>query len=109
MSDAEIKIEWFGDKVEAKVIDAAMLGLKKGAEAILGEAKKQVPVDTGTLMRSGTVEENEGEKSFTISFNTPYAMRQHEHHSSKSKYLERPFLENKPKLQGLVDRELKKL
>ncbi|KKQ09687.1 MAG: hypothetical protein US20_C0005G0007 [Candidatus Pacebacteria bacterium GW2011_GWF1_36_5] len=104
---ADVEINWFGEKVETEVLKAAIRGLKKCGEAILGEAKKQAPVDIGTLERSGTV--NEISEGVEISFNTPYALKQHEIHKSKAKYLERPFNQHKVKAQGFVNRELNKL
>jgi hypothetical protein len=105
----EIDIKWNTEEFENKAFEAGMTGLKKISEVILGEAKKIVPLDTGTLMRSGTVEAKPEDKSVITSFNTPYALKQHEAHKSKSKYLERPFLELKDKAQDFVNRELNKL
>lgn len=129
---AEIEIQWFTDKVEQEVNKAGMRGLKKWAEATVGVMKNAAPNKTGTLMRSITVSEGGipdpelvyqkainkqetelnnpigNENSVYITANTPYALRQHETNKTKSKYLERPFLQYKDKAQGYVDRELKK-
>lgn len=136
MSDFDIEVKWFDDKVTPEIIDKSMTGLQKWGEAIVGEAKKQTPVLTGTLMRSITVtrgglpssnnvyqeaKSTTGDKSVVInqsqgeelavyiSANTPYARRQHEEHSSKAKYLERPFMQYKDKAKILIEKELKKL
>ncbi len=120
--------------------EAGLKALRTGAEAILTEAIDETPIDTGTLRRSGTVTVGalpdgaqvyeaaesgsemknafpgpEGkEKAVYISFNTPYARRQHEelgyNHplGGKAKYLEDPFNRNKKKVLKYADEQIKK-
>ena len=130
-------------KTKEAVIVAETAGLKAlrtGAEAILTEAIDEAPVDTGTLRRSGTVtvgklpdgaqvyEAAESgsdmkdafpgpvgkEKAVYISFNTPYARRQHEElgynhpRGGKAKYLEDPFNRNKKKVLKYADKQIRK-
>lgn len=68
-------------------------GVRQAAQMILTESQKQVPLDTGALLRSGTVEAD-GLQA-TISYDTPYAARWHEQQANfqrgrKRKYLEDP-------------------
>jgi len=120
--------------------DAGLKALRTGAEAILTEAIDETPIDTGTLRRSGTVTVGglpdwaqvyeaaesgsemkdafpgqEGkEKAVYISFNTPYARRQHEElgynhpRGGKAKYLEDPFNRNKEKVLKYADKQIRK-
>ena len=120
--------------------DAALKALRTGAEAILTEAIDEAPIDTGTLRRSGTVtvgglpdgaqvykaaesgtemkdafpDKIGKEKTVYISFNTPYALRQHEEldyehpRGGKAKYLEDTFNRNKQKVLKYVDLQVKK-
>jgi hypothetical protein len=120
--------------------EAGLKALRTGAEAILTEAIDETPIDTGTLRRSGTVTVGalpdmtqvyeaaeagsemknafpgpEGkEKAVYISFNTPYARRQHEelgyNHplGGKAKYLEDPFNRNKKKVLKYADEQIRK-
>ena len=120
--------------------EAGLKALRTGAEAILTEAIDETPIDTGTLRRSGTVTVGglpdgaqvyeaaesgrdmkdafpgpEGkEKAVYISFNTPYARRQHEelgyNHplGGKAKYLEDPFNRNKDKVLKYAAKQVKK-
>ena len=120
--------------------EAGLKALRTGAEAILTEAIDETPIDTGTLRRSGTVTVgglpdgaqvyeaaesgsnmkdafpgSEGkEKAVYISFNTPYARRQHEelgyNHplGGKAKYLEDPFNRNKKKVLQYAEKQVKK-
>ena len=120
--------------------EAGLKALCEGAEAILTEAIDETPIETGTLRRSGTVtvgalpdseqayeaaeagtdqkdafkKETGKEKAVYVSFNTPYARRQHEElewehfKGGKAKYLEDPFNRLKGKVRRLVDAAVKK-
>ena len=120
--------------------EAGLKALRTGAEAILTEAIDETPIETGTLRRSGTVTVGglpdgaqvyeaaesgsdmkdafpgpEGkEKAVYISFNTPYARRQHEelgyNHplGGKAKYLEDPFNRNNKKVLKYADKQIRK-
>jgi hypothetical protein len=132
------RVKWYGKQVERVATEAAMKALVTGGEAILTDAIKEAPVDTGTLRRSGTVTkgglpdakqvyeeaqagneqkqaQNKGkEQAVYVSFNTPYARRQHEElewehlKGGKAKYLEDPFNRLKSKVRKLVDASVKK-
>ncbi len=96
---------WSGDllanlsRIEAKVQRAALRGVTLGAEHVLGEAVKLVPLEEGTLSRSGkTSAQMQGDTAVAaVSFDTPYAIRQHEelgyrHDAGRqAKYLEQPL------------------
>ena len=120
--------------------EAGLKALRTGAEAILTEAIDETPFESGTLRRSGTVtvgglpdgagvfEAAEAgnemkdafpdpvgkEKSVYISFNTPYARRQHEEldynhpRGGKAKYLEDPFNRLKTKVVKMAELRIKK-
>ena len=72
---------------------AVACALYDEAVKIMDKSQKLVPVDTGKLKGSALVKPpktlNRPESS--LSYNTAYALRQHEEHSSKSKYLEKPI------------------
>lgn len=59
-------------------------------------SKQQVPLDTGTLMNSCAVSVNDDGSEGTVSYDTPYAVEQHENRrynhqrGRKAKYLEDP-------------------
>jgi hypothetical protein len=69
-------------------------------EHVLGGAVEIVPIEEGTLGRSGQIStETQGQTGVgAVSFNTSYAVRQHEeldyHHDQgrSAKYLEQPLL-----------------
>ena len=65
------------------------------------ESAEQVPVDTHNLQRS-RVAEMTSEYTGEVSYNTPYALKQHEnlfywHTQGKAKYLEDPLNANREK------------
>ncbi len=129
--------KWYGEKVLRIVEQAALEGLRDGAEHILTVAIDRTPLDTGTLRRSGTVtvgglpdaadvykkaadkqemkkafkEPVGSEKTVYISFNTPYAVRQHEdlnlsHKDGQAKYLESAYLQEIGKVLQMVGRRI---
>jgi hypothetical protein len=58
--------------------DNALEGLFIAAEHILGVANEQVPFEEGDLAASGGVSQDESTTQTAISYNTDYAVRQHE-------------------------------
>jgi hypothetical protein len=105
---------WRGAAAKNTARVASMKALHDGAEAILTESQDEVPHDTGTLQRSGTVTYALREDAVYISYNTPYARRQHEdltfrhEEGRKAKYLEDPYNRNVVKVKKLVDLRVKK-
>lgn len=99
---------------EEEIIQAALKGQKKLAANILGESQKLVPVDTGTLQRSGHITTDTGLNITTISYDTPYARKQHEDPTlnhpkgGQAKYLEQPFNEKAGEFENFVLTEVYK-
>ena len=83
---------------------------------VLAEAKRQVPWEEGTLSRSAVRETKwVGDKCVsTVSFNTPYAARQHEERNwvhprrGKAKYLEDPVKQITPKIRGRLSEAMRR-
>lgn len=57
---------------------SANRGVALAAEHLLGESNKNVPHEEGTLERSGTVSTDPANFTAAVSYDTPYAARQHE-------------------------------
>lgn len=101
--------------LEEEIKKGALKGLKITAQNILGESQKLVPVDTGTLQKSGSVKLNSETLTAQISYNTPYALKQHEDatlnhpNGGEAKYLERPFNEKAGELEVNVGNEINKI
>jgi hypothetical protein len=60
------------------VRDAANRGAAIAAEHVLGEAIKTIPIEEGTLKRSGFTATDPKNLRAAVSFDTPYAVRVHE-------------------------------
>lgn len=105
---ASAQVRWRGQFASAAVRLAATSGLRKAAEFISGESAKEVPIQEGTLSRSRRVTVDGGRMMATISYDTPYAVRQHEDMSlshpggRKAKYLEDPLLRNREKVREFL-------
>jgi len=107
-------VKWYGEKAKAAERAGAARGLYLWAEHVLEEAVRIVPLQEGTLMRSGVASVDAGQLSAAVSFSTPYAIVQHEGldfqhpRGRQSKYLESPALASKAKGTALVAREIKR-
>jgi len=103
---------WRAEEFERIFRAAAMEGLSQAAEAVLAEAQERAPVETGTLRRSGTVTDAPHEMAVYVSFNTPYALRQHEElryqhpNGGEAKYLENALTDKAPQIPGYVKRRV---
>lgn len=89
---------WQGRAWFARTRAAAQHGVQLGLEHVLAEANKLVPLDEGTLERSGKVTmDSSGKPAGAVSYDTVYAVRQHEELTWKhlpgrsAKYLEIPM------------------
>ncbi|QIK82988.1 hypothetical protein [Sanguibacter sp. HDW7] len=86
---------------KAALRTAAAAGLKVGAEVVLAESRKVVPIEEATLSRSGATDVDEATLTASVSYDTPYAVRQHEEldyrhdEGRQAKYLEGPLLEHR--------------
>lgn len=92
----------FSDRLK-NIQNYAPKAIKDVSFDLLGKSVALAPVDTGDLRGSGKVDFSNGGLNSEVSFNTPYALRQHEELSynhpqgGQAKYLEEPFNKNKSK------------
>jgi hypothetical protein len=92
----------------------AIRGVRLGAEHLLQVARARVPIEEGTLERSGVVSVDEGSVTAAVSFDQPYAVRQHEemdyrHDSGReAKYLERPLHEENGTITDIIAAEVRR-
>lgn len=95
---------------EQVIRGAAERGVGLATEHVLGEAKKIVPHETGVLERSGraSTEHLRTNARGAVSFDTPYAVKQHENthyrhkQGRKAKYLESALNANKSKINAII-------
>lgn len=92
--------------------DKAEHAMLAGAELLLDESNRKVPLETGTLERSGNAAAQGYEAA--VGYNTPYAVRQHEEvgyaHKGKgeAKYLENAMHNNKAQILGAIGDEIRR-
>lgn len=92
----DVRVRWQGNRLwTAQGRRHASQGLTNAVEHLLGEARRLVPIEEGTLERSGKTSVDELDAA--VSFDTVYAVRQHEEltwrHAPgrRAKYLETPL------------------
>lgn len=111
----KFKVQMYDAQVRKDLKAAKRKALFKAAEKILEESNRIVPLDEGTLQRSGEVDIDVVGGEATISYDTPYAARQHEDvtlnhpNGREAKYLEKAMRANEGMHQKLYADELKKL
>lgn len=94
--------------------EGAARGLVLGAEHVLSESNKVVPLDEGPLQHSGTASVNPASLTAMVSYDTPYAVRQHENLDYRhapgrtAKYLETPFNAERTVVQALIAASLRR-
>jgi hypothetical protein len=102
--------------VAQKAIRAATArGLRTWAEHVLAESRAIVPLDEATLERSGVASVDERQLEAVVSYDTPYAVAQHENLQYRhapgrtAKYLERPWFASQKLALQLVAKEIRKV
>lgn len=102
-------VNWHGREVKRRYRDAVNDVVADAGEYLLEEANRTVPIEEGTLARSGSVDAGDAEA--TVSYDTPYAARQHEEtsyrHASgrRAKWLQLTFQEQARRIESfLADR-----
>lgn len=89
-------------------------GGRKAVEYLLAESREEVPHEEGTLERSGTASWDDSQMRGAVSYDTPYAIPQHERldlrhdDGRKAKYLEDPFNRNRQVVAGIIAAEARR-
>lgn len=102
------EIEWNGDEILAALKGASMEGLELAAEHLLRVSSDLAPHEEGDLARSGEVSKDETQQAVAVSYDRPYAVKQHEdmtlrHDEGKqAKYLETPMSTERDTLLALI-------
>lgn len=100
------RVVWHGREVKGRIADALAGTLADGAGFILEEANRTVPIEEGTLSRSGNTDTAGLEAS--VYYDTPYAARQHEevtwNHAPgrRAKWLQLTFAEQARRLDRFI-------
>lgn len=105
---------WDGDLVKARIAGNAADALNHGAELLRGDSVPLAPMDRGPLRGSAQVTPATPESlTAHVSYDTPYAARQHEeldwhHEDGQAKFLEAPLIEHEDKYQQAIANRLGK-
>lgn len=62
----------------ARINKGAAKGVQMAAEHVLGEANEKAPIEETDMIRSGVASSDPKNLIGAVSYNTPYAVRQHE-------------------------------
>lgn len=98
--------------VQARVEAAARRGLDEAAEEVLAESNRHAPIEEGDLSESGKT--SRSGDSVAISYDTPYAVKQHESTSLRhdpgraSKFLETAANANRDEIRSTVANEIRR-
>lgn len=92
----------------------AARGLTLAAEHVLQVSRTRVPIQEGTLERSGVASVDEAGLQAAVSYDTPYAVRQHEDltlqhdQGREAKYLESAFEDERNTVAEIVAAEIRR-
>lgn len=109
-----MSIEWVIDldldRVSEAATTAAPVGAGKAMEHIRGVSAALTPEDSGHLVGTGDVQVDGNDASLT--YDGPYARRQHEeltwrHEKGQAKYLEQPMHTERDTALGIVAKEIR--
>jgi len=107
-------------KAKSAALDGIKRAVNEAAGDILNESGKQVPHDIGTLAGTGNVtpakiDDKGNFIEAEVGYNTPYALRLHEHpeykfkKGRKGKYLEDPVKARERLYKGDIEAEIRKV
>lgn len=104
----EVRIDWDGDKVLAALRGASFEGAQLAGEHLLQVSSGLAPHEEGDLERSGEVSSDPSTGAVAVSYDRPYAVRQHEdqtlrHDSGRqAKYLEKPMSTERAAMLAII-------
>jgi len=108
------RLNWNGAAAMRGTRAGAVRGLRIAAEHVLTESRKVVPIEEATLERSGVATVDESQLKAAVSYDTPYAIRQHEELNYRhdpgrtAKYLERPLTEQADNVAAIIAAQLRR-
>ncbi|MGW8719682.1 hypothetical protein ACWGNR_10275 [Streptomyces althioticus] len=110
----QFRLRFEGARAAQGLRGAEARGLLLGAEHVLGIANDKVPLDEGFLQSTGTASVDEGDMTAMVSYDGPYAVRQHEElrwrHAPgrEAKYLENALNGSRAEVQALIAAQLRR-
>ncbi|HUR06996.1 MAG TPA: hypothetical protein VM347_30935 [Nonomuraea sp.] len=113
MANAKFNAKVNAEEVTAEIRRAAARGLNLATEHVLSVSNQRIPNDDGILERSGTPVVDEASLRGVISYDTPYAIAQHEnldyrHEPGRTaKFLELALREEAEVVKALIAKEIR--
>lgn len=110
----QFRLVWHGEEVKNRHKAGAAAGCRAAGEHLLEVSRREVPLDTGALSRSGRVDSNGSEARVGISYDTPYARVQHEDTSlnhpngRNAKYVEGPMQREQQAMLAIIAGEIRR-
>lgn len=106
------RLTWNSNLASARERAGAARGVALAVEHLLGVSRQRVPIEEGTLERSGVASTDGLEGA--VSYDTVYAARQHEeltwqHDAGRTaKYLEGPALEEQAEMLDIIAAQVRR-
>lgn len=106
--------KWRGREAKEAYKKATNKALGQAAELLLTEANRGVPIEEGTLERSGSTSLDEEASVAVVAYDTPYAVDQHEKtwlrhdEGRRAKWLQLALQENSKALIDFIGDEIRK-
>lgn len=110
----QARISWHGDRAKRQARRGAARGLELATEHLLQVSNTRVPIEESTLERSGVTSVDEQALRGAVSYDTPYAVVQHEdltfaHDAGRSaKYLEQAMNGERRELGQIIAKEVRR-
>lgn len=111
---AGFRLNFNGAAAGREIRTAAARGLLLAAEHVLTESQAVVPLDEGYLQSTGTASVDESTLTAAVSYDGPYAARQHEEldwrHAPgrQAKYLEGPLNAARAEVAALIAAQIRR-
>lgn len=105
---------WSGDLATQQIREAAMDALVDASEFVLQEANETAPIEESTLIKSGAVSVDRRGLRTAVTYDTPYARRQHEdtrlRHDPgrRAKWLQRTLDEERQRVFKFIGARIRK-
>jgi hypothetical protein len=108
-----VETEWKGYAAGEAARRGAARGVALGAEHIRGVSVDRAPLDTAALRDSATASHDPETLTAAVSYDTPYAARQHEelgyhHREGGPKYLESALASERDVVARLIQAQIRK-
>lgn len=109
-----VEKKWHGPLVNARAREGAVRGLHLATEHLLAESRRVVPLEEGTLERSGTASVDDSELRGCVAYLPEYAIYQHEALDWKhapgrqAKFLEQPLQTESKTMNDIIAAQIRR-